>query len=66
MTISTESEPNKGWAYKRAWDTLFAQLTPAVQAKVLAAKGNDKVAPEAREFFKAVIAMAEQDDSKKA
>jgi len=50
-------------AYKLAYDKLFAQLPKSVQEKVSQVKGSDKVPPpEVREFIKAVIAMAEQDD----
>lgn len=55
--------------YELAYFKLFSQLTPAMQARVLAAKvlasqDSDKVVPdkEVTSFVKSVIALAEQDD----
>ena len=68
MPITSDSAPNTdkvGWdsrnPYKLAWDTLFAQLTSDMQAKVLS-HDTDLKDKDVAEFVKRVSALAEQDD----
>jgi len=67
MPNSNESDPNNAaGVYLLAYETLFAKLTPEVQAKVLQAKGDDpnQWGVEVVRFIKAVVALAESDDKK--
>lgn len=61
MSANNESMNN----YQQAYEQLFAQLTPATQAKVLEAKGSEKEAPpEVVAFIKRVIDEAEKNEKK--